>query len=279
MGEDASGAFDRKPPKALRHGFGNGGRIGATSGGIGYSQAVQDLQRAQTRRDIVREDGGKRQGDQGRGLPSGVLIRNPPAPAPNPGPGILSSLMRNVGPLVLRGGIILPLIFLQGDTPRQQPDRIRKFNVDLMSPEEQGELFQRVRLGQGDANDHDLVRQFMEQYGKGFEEEFGIQIHHYVSDKITDWGSDKGKLVLEMKDILKHYCLDIQGAWNKDVYSTEYHSGNHSLAYHRFVLENMKQAQMEAQGNTELFLKLFDEYVRGEVRRNPQMLRWNWKNK
>ncbi len=64
--------------------------------------------------------------------------------------------------------------------------------------------------------------------------------------------------------------LDLNGDWNK---ARMPHRGRHPHVYHEFVLRKMKQAAKESGGNVELFLKLFDNYVKQPVINNPLLLR------
>jgi len=72
-----------------------------------------------------------------------------------------------------------------------------------------------------------------------------------------------------MKKIAKQFGFDLNGAWNKELI---HHLGRHPNEYHDFVLSGMKQAKKEAGGNTEKFLKLFEEYVKTPVINNPDLL-------
>jgi hypothetical protein len=76
---------------------------------------------------------------------------------------------------------------------------------------------------------------------------------------------------------LEEYGLDLNDSWNKDLLP---HQGRHPNAYHDFVLEQMNLADELAMGNAELFLKLFQEFVKDKVISNPEMLYSDfWKNK
>ena len=47
----------------------------------------------------------------------------------------------------------------------------------------------------------------------------------------------------------------LDDAWNKDLLP---HQGRHPNAYHEYVLDSMKQFDNIAQGDKDIFLKLFD---------------------
>lgn len=51
------------------------------------------------------------------------------------------------------------------------------------------------------------------------------------------------------------------------------HLGRHPNEYHEFVLEMMKQIDLQSQGDTFLFLDLYDEYVKNYIIHNPELLR------
>jgi hypothetical protein len=51
-----------------------------------------------------------------------------------------------------------------------------------------------------------------------------------------------------------------------------YHYSKHPSQYHEFVLNGMRAADAGAAGNQDIFLKLFDEYVRQPLLQNPNML-------
>ncbi|QLQ17019.1 MAG: hypothetical protein HZY73_16695 [Micropruina sp.] len=64
--------------------------------------------------------------------------------------------------------------------------------------------------------------------------------------------------------------MDLDEAWNKEALA---HLGRHPNAYHRFVLAGMPRAAKEAGTDKNLFLDLFEKYVKNPVRNNPQLLR------
>jgi hypothetical protein len=85
---------------------------------------------------------------------------------------------------------------------------------------------------------------------------------HYATNKSQ-------KFTPPMKDIAEKYGLDLDGDWNKEYLP---HRGRHPYVYHDFVLDAMKNAHQEAQGDKERFLELFDQNVKQVVRDNPDLL-------
>ncbi|QDT39253.1 Cadherin domain protein [Stratiformator vulcanicus] len=89
------------------------------------------------------------------------------------------------------------------------------------------------------------------------------QIHHFATNK-------NNKYTPAMEEIADSYGLKLDDAWNK---SSLPHLGRHPNKYHDFVLEGMRRAQKEAGSNTDLFLELYNLYVKEPVRLNPDLLR------
>ena len=71
-----------------------------------------------------------------------------------------------------------------------------------------------------------------------------------------------------LEEIANRYELDLDDAWNKDLLP---HQGRHPNAYHEYVLDSMKQFDNIAQGDKDIFLKLFDN-LKNNVKSNPDML-------
>ena len=63
--------------------------------------------------------------------------------------------------------------------------------------------------------------------------------------------------------------------WNKDLLP---HQGRHPNVYHDCVLDSMKQFDEIAQGNRDVFLKLYENMKRN-VQANPDMLYKNYWNR
>lgn len=93
--------------------------------------------------------------------------------------------------------------------------------------------------------------------------ELPSQIHHFATNKHSVFTN-------QMSTIAKKYSLDLDGAWNKAAMP---HLGRHPNAYHKFVLQGMERASLEAGGNQARFLQLFDKYVKQAVLQNPNLLR------
>ena len=88
------------------------------------------------------------------------------------------------------------------------------------------------------------------------------QIHHYATNK-------SGTYTSQFEEITHKYGLDLDCAWNKELLP---HQGKHPSIYHEYVLDLMEQIDQIAQGDTELFLQLYEEMVKDTVRSNPAML-------
>lgn len=71
-----------------------------------------------------------------------------------------------------------------------------------------------------------------------------------------------------LEEIANRYELDLDDAWNKDLLP---HQGRHPNAYHEYVLDSMKQFDNIAQGDKDIFLKLFDN-LKNNVKSKPDML-------
>ncbi|MDE7446204.1 MAG: DUF4280 domain-containing protein [Lachnospiraceae bacterium] len=87
------------------------------------------------------------------------------------------------------------------------------------------------------------------------------QMHHYATNKNKTYTP-------QFEEIAKEYELDLNGDWNKDLLP---HQGRHPNAYHDYVLDNMKLYDEIAQGNQDIFLKLY-ENLKINIQANPDML-------
>ena len=87
------------------------------------------------------------------------------------------------------------------------------------------------------------------------------QVHHYATNKSKTYTS-------QLEEISNKYSLDLDDALNKDLLP---HQGRHPNAYHEYVLDSMKQFDEIAQGDKDIFLKLFDN-LKNNVKSNPDML-------
>jgi hypothetical protein len=89
------------------------------------------------------------------------------------------------------------------------------------------------------------------------------QLHHFATNKHSAWTP-------KMQSIAREFHLDLDGAWNKAMLP---HLGRHPNAYHQFVYDGMMKASAGAKGRQDLFLKLFDQYVKQPILKNPNLLR------
>ena len=87
------------------------------------------------------------------------------------------------------------------------------------------------------------------------------QVHHYATNKSKTNTS-------QLEEITNKYGLDLDDAWNKDLLP---HQGRHPNAYHNYVLDSMKQFDDIAQGDKNVFLKLYDN-LKSNIKTNPDML-------
>ena len=87
------------------------------------------------------------------------------------------------------------------------------------------------------------------------------QVHHYATNKSKTYTP-------QLEEIANRYGLDLDDAWNKDLLP---HQGRHPNAYHEYVLNSMKQFDNIAQGDRDIFLKLFEK-LKNNIKSNPDML-------
>ena len=87
------------------------------------------------------------------------------------------------------------------------------------------------------------------------------QVHHYATNKSKTYTP-------QLEEIANRYGLDLDDAWNKDLLP---HQGRHPNAYHEYVLDSIKQFDNIAQGDKDIFLKLFDN-LKNNVKSKPDML-------
>ena len=93
------------------------------------------------------------------------------------------------------------------------------------------------------------------------------QMHHYATNKNKTYTP-------QLEEIANKCNLDLDDAWNKDLLP---HQGRHSNDYHQYILDSMKQFDEVAQGDQDIFLKLYEE-LKSNVKNNPDMLYKNyWK--
>ena len=92
------------------------------------------------------------------------------------------------------------------------------------------------------------------------------QRHHYATNKNKTYTK-------EFQKIIGRYDLNLDDDWNIDVLP---HQGRHPNAYHKFILNEMKQIHGIANGNRELFLNLFESRIKMTIRKHPDMLYSKW---
>ncbi len=92
---------------------------------------------------------------------------------------------------------------------------------------------------------------------------FNYQKHHFASNKNNYWTP-------QFKKIADEFGLELNGEWNIESLPQR---GRHPNLYHKFIFVGMKRASIEANGNTEKFLNLFEIYIKNPVRKNPSLLR------
>ena len=88
-----------------------------------------------------------------------------------------------------------------------------------------------------------------------------MQEHHYATNKSKTYTP-------QLEEITNKYGLGLDDAWNKDLLP---HQGRHPNAYHEYILDSMNQFDDIAQGDKDMFLKLFDN-LKNNVKSHPDML-------
>jgi len=93
------------------------------------------------------------------------------------------------------------------------------------------------------------------------------QLHHFATNKNKTYTP-------QLKEVANKYDLKLNDSWNKEMLP---HQGRHPNEYHEYVLNSMKQFDEIAQGNKDVFLKLYDG-LKKNISSNPEMLYKNyWK--
>lgn len=85
--------------------------------------------------------------------------------------------------------------------------------------------------------------------------------HHMLTNK-------NKKYTPEFKKIADKYGLDLKDEWNIQKMA---HRGRHATEYHDFMLKNLKEINRAAQGNTNVFLDLFNN-LKQKIINNPDIL-------
>ncbi|MFW9928716.1 MAG: AHH domain-containing protein [Candidatus Thorarchaeota archaeon] len=91
---------------------------------------------------------------------------------------------------------------------------------------------------------------------------YPLQKHHFATNKHKIFSP-------QMKSIAQQFGLSLEEPWNTQIMP---HLGRHPHDYHEFVLFSMQKAAKEAKGNTQVFLQLFDKYVKTPIMNNPELL-------
>jgi hypothetical protein len=88
------------------------------------------------------------------------------------------------------------------------------------------------------------------------------QDHHFSTTKHSYYTP-------RMKRIAEKYNLDLEDPWNRRILS---HQGRHPHTYHDWVLGEMEAIDLEAAGDVEMFLDLYQERVINPVLDDPSLL-------
>ncbi|MEF9920499.1 MAG: AHH domain-containing protein [Erysipelotrichaceae bacterium] len=89
------------------------------------------------------------------------------------------------------------------------------------------------------------------------------QLHHFASNKNKTYTE-------QFEKITNKYDLGLNDDWNKKIITP--HIGSHPNEYHEFILEEMKRIDKLANGDSDMFIKLFKKYIEKPVTKNPDML-------
>jgi hypothetical protein len=109
----------------------------------------------------------------------------------------------------------------------------------------------------------------LKKLGQELVEGLGKQTHHLLTDKHgTKWTA-------EFKKIVEKYGLDLDDDWNK-IQIPHQGEGGHAQQYHQWVYERLKYIDSVAQGDTKVFLEMFDEMIKQPVLDNPWVVRKDW---
>ncbi len=94
------------------------------------------------------------------------------------------------------------------------------------------------------------------------------QLHHFATNKNKTYTP-------QFEEIANKYGLDLDDSWNKEYMP---HQGRHPNEYHEYVLENMKQFDIIAQGDKNVFLQLYEK-MKVHITDHPEMLNKDyWRN-
>ncbi len=91
------------------------------------------------------------------------------------------------------------------------------------------------------------------------------QNHHIVSPI-------NKRYLPEFTPITDKYALSLKGKWNIEPISVTFHNGRHPYAYHKWILDQLKNIDAESKGDKEIFLKLFQQQIKEPLLKQPEML-------
>ena len=98
------------------------------------------------------------------------------------------------------------------------------------------------RIAEEEADD---VAKYIGKGGSGTKPE---QLHHFATNKNKTYTP-------QFEEIANKYGLDLDDAWNKEYML---HQGRHPNEYHDYVLDSMTEFDKIAQGDKNVFIKLYD---------------------
>ena len=94
------------------------------------------------------------------------------------------------------------------------------------------------------------------------------QLHHFATNKNKTYTP-------QFEEIANKYGLDLDDAWNKKYMP---HQGRHPNEYHEYVLESMKQFDNIAQGDKNVFLKLYEKMKINITDNHDMLYKDYWRN-
>lgn len=87
------------------------------------------------------------------------------------------------------------------------------------------------------------------------------ETHHFLSNK-------NSKYTKQFEDITNKYNLDLDGDWNK---ASMPHKGRHPNAYHEYIIQNIREFDKISNGNSDVFLGLFNK-MKNNIINTPDIL-------
>ena len=95
-----------------------------------------------------------------------------------------------------------------------------------------------------------------------------VEKHHFLTNKNKKWTP-------EFKKVTDKYNLDLNGKWNIQEMA---HRGRHATEYHKAMLEQVQQIDKIANGNKDIFLKLFDGLKQKIIDTPESLYKAFWRN-